>query len=817
MQSSSEEFELRFGWPQDFNSNLNWEFSPLIKKTTFENIKNTLALNYPVVETRDTVLVFNNGTRSIDGEGQKKEKISQRDLLLKSPKLSEVFVIRISHSNEIPVAVDPNAIVINTRVRHRFSFKTDKGKYDLTVVNNTDYSIEYEIFDKKNLEFCMKELIKLIFGTDEYSDHTYVLTQGYGKTLISTFEKHYEMTKHFLVETRPRNVNKNDIPEIRKGRYSFTNKLDGVGYKLFITKLNSYLINSNSIKIIKGSEYYNETLIDVEVTETQVYAFDCLVFKGKNVCNDDHLNRINNITDRFCKELNILKKKFFYSKSPLENFKDVLSYMYTTYGDDVGKYNDGIINTPFGTYDFISKTGYKGRRPVSYYDKTFKILKLKFSEAISIDFKLNLIENNVFGLYLLGQKDLLKFSPFVLDGVHYYPPTVFISNSVKSGDIVELIYDKKYKKFTMLRKRLDKTNPNYYTVGENTFADTINGFTFLDYKNSLTSDLENLFNKYIRQNNKVLDLNPAESKLNYNAKFIWYVQNPQFQKTNSRVPISLEKRDADVVVSLGSPLNLEIIDSSLNTSSGFLICNKQEGELKGFKPIETKGDYSIYKKIPLEFLPPCIAEHYTDEYYRCGVDGDGSCFFHSFLFCISTKKYIEGTQAQRKKMVSVLRIKLANSVSLEDYLELDDQVNYIETLEKTVPEKLKFEDAYTNGKNGSYQDIDDCVRTTLKNVYTENSIKDLLDKTKEICRQRFSEKLENCRVWADYTMIKFLSKKLECNIHSCSSSDKKIIKISSGDNNPYVVILNLRDSHFEPLIKIQKSGERFVLETIFVE
>ena len=107
---------------------------------------------------------------------------------------------------------------------------------------------------------------------------------------------------------KPRNIKRKDIPYMKD--YSVTNKLNGIGYDMIISDKGIHILNSTSVdKLVSTSlsEYYN-TVIEGEWYNGGFYIFDCVAFRGQDISNKKHHERLKYLNDLFP----LLQSVYFY-------------------------------------------------------------------------------------------------------------------------------------------------------------------------------------------------------------------------------------------------------------------------------------------------------------------------------------------------------------------------------------------------------------------------------------------------------------------------------------------------------------------------
>ena len=274
---------------------------------------------------------------------------------------------------------------------------------------------------------------------------------------------------------KPRNIKRKDIPYMKD--YSVTNKLNGIGYDMIISDKGIHILNSTSVdKLVSTSlsEYYN-TVIEGEWYNGGFYIFDCVAFRGQDISNKKHHERLKYLNDLFPLLQSTLRgicnvdiKKFIYTGNLANDTKEIMRYIYTTFGEDALKSNDGIMFQPMNGIP----------------------LKFKFPSTMSIDFEITgekiLLNSKIYTIRVYNKRNELV--PF--DGNYINKsgertnltinPTMIVKkdnelyNKLSNGLIVECLFNKKGNYFTPERIRGDKKLPNFIEVAIDVYRDMIN-------------------------------------------------------------------------------------------------------------------------------------------------------------------------------------------------------------------------------------------------------------------------------------------------------------------------------------------------------
>lgn len=417
----------------------------------------------------------------------------------------------------------------NIRHRDRKSFifsieGTPSYSIDFTIVNNgEEYSVELEFTNtfltvsksKPDGGFgVMKRAIKeLILFLNPQCENAYNIEDAafsyYNLEILSM------NGRDNLREVRPCNISKAEVDQLYNG-YSFTNKLNGIKYRMFIAPIYTggkrkniafyglFCANDKDLKLFSRlPNPVTSVLADVEYFhhngKTDLHIFDCLCYNDNSVTDLGHMERVE-YARKFVEKYNLTRnrenkdegsikvKDFFYSGNPIVDLKQCISLMFDRYGEfSIEDTNDGVIMTPLG---------------ISYWDNSKPIYKWKFPSTVSIDFRIKRIDNfiedsidhKVYELYCADKGGESLFGFFKIDKnktcvrrkrdsdvimVKYDPPSVYISSektdhfysSLSDGMIVEFSFNRENRVFYPIKIRYDKTRPNFKDVAQATFVD----------------------------------------------------------------------------------------------------------------------------------------------------------------------------------------------------------------------------------------------------------------------------------------------------------------------------------------------------------
>jgi len=308
--------------------------------------------------------------------------------------------------------------------------------------------------------------------------------------IMRSFERS-QRQEYVIFDNKPHSLYYDNISDLLNSQYNVTNKLDGVYYNLIITEKFVVLVNSVDIECLIGIDTpkirnmrsqlnlsdKNYHIFVGELWNNTFNIFDAIVVNGKFVANENHLVRLSEASKisqvLSADTIPIRVKSFFYTGNMrgnlLQDIKNTIQYMKTTYGDDYEKNNDGIIFTqPF-----------KG-----FMEKTFK---WKFPHKISVDAKLKLesFSPNKKKFAMLFRNKDRQIVPLENPAFLEIDNTDPLFMALKDGLIVEISWDNN--KYRADRIRFDKNMPNKIDTAANTIIQMKNPLTLEKLKSIIDS------------------------------------------------------------------------------------------------------------------------------------------------------------------------------------------------------------------------------------------------------------------------------------------------------------------------------------------
>jgi len=524
IDKSDHELEIRFAensksdlFPakQPANSKIqpkNWSFRPNVTKTTFTRMMNTFKRYNLQSEVSSSVDTF----YKVEEYGQKKEKTGQiwrhslvnnttkgtmESLWMTKRKTKPIDIwnvnTRISFSSETVIlnANAPHTTPYMIRRKSRTSFFDWCVRYDLTNVVTETYDTDYNLLRKDRSNEVELEFIPIAGGTiDDFVQHLKACAIEILRILqdspaiITLSEKHNVLLEYSLltgcldqprfIGAQPETLHKRHLPIIKKATmYCISEKYDGERFQLFFSDNGTIYAINRKLKIKSTGLHAGKdkgSTLDAEYVNNMLFAFDVIFNKGEDLRGKvdyllpkrlDILNDVvsncynNNTSNKSC--IPLFKKEYTFG-----DFEGVISaFANNDYDDYIQR--DGLIYTPVKEF-----------YPVK--PKWSTLLKWKPPEMNSIDFavKASLMEKDKWNLFV-GDKDnsLVQFTPhpsIIVDAC-------FLETLKNNGDdckdnlgVIECAWNFEEKRFFPVRKRYDKTAPNFVTVALDVWESIMN-------------------------------------------------------------------------------------------------------------------------------------------------------------------------------------------------------------------------------------------------------------------------------------------------------------------------------------------------------
>jgi hypothetical protein len=393
------ELEFKFG-------KLDRNFNSHISLTHFNVLKKYLGDNY--IYSEKNILCYDK-YRVVNNISEFKKKLISVEFQ------AGVYDIRFTKS--IEKASDKKEFNMEPILRYKktWTYEFDNYNIDLSIVNKS-YECEIE-FKQFNLQ--IKDIFKPIKEVSGViNEYNYVMNM-FNKAIMAKRGINWL----YYPINKPKNVKKEHVVKFRD-EYVFYDKLDGIRFLLIKANNQSWLINQTQVIQIKDTKQTNQTILDVEYYNNEIYAFDILVDNDIDV-----------------RENTFMERQKFLNKYINENIKLlVYSNDYNNLGYDENT-SDGIIFTPINE-------GYKNSFTYKYKPKELLTIDFLYinSSINCIDEKGNIIQFKV-------PFDILKFKQY-------------------NNKIIECRFINGF--FTPFRIREDKISPNHIDVAIDVYKDIKN-------------------------------------------------------------------------------------------------------------------------------------------------------------------------------------------------------------------------------------------------------------------------------------------------------------------------------------------------------
>jgi SAM-dependent methyltransferase len=467
-----------------------------------------------------------------------------------------VIDVRLSNSIErIVDSVEIGRELVSTRQREKNIFSFDSFDIELTKVfmnkssrdnaqDNETLEVEIEFTRKiseiKDLVVPLRKIFQILFPDRFY--------------MIPLTDEKEIRRKRSLISTRinpnPRNIKRKDISEMKN--YSVTNKLNGVGYEMFLSDKGIHILNKTNIDKLTSKDIgLNGTVIEGEWWKGGFYIFNCLAWKGQDISSLPHRNRLVEVG----KIINLLKEtlvdicpveqKLFLSSGNLAlDTREIMRYMYNKFGDTALENNDGImfqpqIGTPLKfkfpslmTIDFEITNEKKTEKGKTYTIRVYN----KQNNLIVFDGKNNGFSSGVSALIINPVLMVKKDHP--------------LFDELSNGLIVECLFDKDNNNFIPERIRWDKKLPNFIDVAFDVYRDIIHPLRL--------EELVETFEKSNRSTERYTSTTPWRIYYNFGVKGRKIFNPPHIENEGKFDTSFTSEKDADETI---RSLTLPVLNS----------------------------------------------------------------------------------------------------------------------------------------------------------------------------------------------------------------------------------------------------------------
>lgn len=463
--NEDDELEIRVGYYQKFR------FVPSISKWVFNKLIRmyTNAPEYHVQRKGMEIYYLPDGVRQrIYDDGTIETIKKERKDIVNLQKEG----IRIALSSEKParqVKELPEKAL--DRIRYTFThqsglFKLDISRDEKQASGRIEYQYEAEFIRKPSYNEVMGLLNFLKNQMATFRHEHFIIQQLNGYFSREIGRRRLDRNSPFVQFIKPISIKRYNIPFLHE--YVVLNKMDGIGYILFFSKVGAYYINNTDISSylkVSPPELIGTIVIGEYMPKYKSFsAFDTLFFRNRDVRSENLLTRYGYLdsVSRLIKHSSFIVKKLFYKSNLEKNITEAFKYADKKFDkEDV----DGVVFSPLNK-PYYSKLHYKWK-PI---------------ELSTIDFVPVQTSNNEYMLYAYGpgpDKPLLLFQ-----GSKTFP---FSGRTSLSKQEIAEVTDKgrldpatvvefqfKNGKFVPYRLRSDKINPNFIKVAESIWDDINN-------------------------------------------------------------------------------------------------------------------------------------------------------------------------------------------------------------------------------------------------------------------------------------------------------------------------------------------------------
>jgi SAM-dependent methyltransferase len=375
-----EDYELEYR----FGTKINNKFNPNIKKELFDEIfkliykNNSQIVENAFIHDKHFDCGIERRTKNVENLmfETKNYIIFQEDqnvivTYIKKEKINQYTddYLRLSFNKEEKLSQISDTNLKFQRMKYRLSLLVNEiFRFDFTIINDKDYSVEIEILLKniksiEHFETKHKEIVEMLFPIIK-------------KMEVNIFNN--------INPPQPHSLNYSDLFIIASSNYTVTEKADGIRTFLKIHNNTAYLINPRTHKPIRslGNINLGNTLIDGEYVNERFFAFDLMYYNNKDYRDKNFLERLKILQENIhnIKIGLYIKVKKFYMKNIFENGAKILQERHP--------YKiDGLIFTPI----------YQ-----SYNSDELPIFKWKKRETI--DVRVKYIRKDDFTYFIFGKK-----------------------------------------------------------------------------------------------------------------------------------------------------------------------------------------------------------------------------------------------------------------------------------------------------------------------------------------------------------------------------------------------------------------------------
>jgi len=671
------------------------------------------------------------------------------------------------------------------RIKDRTSFVNGNITIDLTVItheddedNETPQSYEVEVEVINSLKFNASLFYNTIFMVvDLVRDPGKILIPYFNKSLnFGRVEKNDQLDRSGVA--RPRDLRFEDITN--NGllqHYAISVKIDGEPkFMVFHPTIGIWFIQFSRDKSrifekigdISGFEHLKDTIFAGEVVDKKYYPFDCVMYKGKRVFNQDFIMRrkyTEEINGKRIAGYNIILLQIFKYQSRSEDFYKAVREAFQEEATlDVS--TDGLVFNPiYSDYVPLGQYQQKKDRILSKYPD---ICKYKLPENRTIDFE---VKEGI--LYSAGG--------ILFQGSEKYPfndKNYTLDMDDLEGNIVEFspVLHPSGEKITYkpIRIRYDKDYPNSHEVAIENWEsqyDPIYPSTLMGKDTRLYTRYLTLLIKKMRKNMEgyVIDFTQPgdEGRLGdeeYTDKVIRKIVFSSLKDIKDFLPLHPTE---DLNINLFHKVDIEMVRKIIDAY------NARKGE----------------GKILINYLLPSPVEkvfeilHFHSLYQEHGSGKETDAPIMSDMEKELARHHVYGTAYYFEGKEKIIRVPVDINKVIQNnkgYVAFGDDkhVEYINDLTRI-------------GSNDEGKSLLHSLLKLLNHEYRSSGVKKRIDMVN--------------RAFPTFGNLDLheLSDKLKHSIYVYSENGK-VEKI--GDNDRVVMLLKHNDGSYEPLVRKNKDG-----------
>lgn len=183
------------------------------------------------------------------------------------------------------------------------------------------------------------------------------------------------------------------------------------------------------------------------------------------------------------------------------------------------------------------------------------------------------------------------------------------------------------------------------------------------------------------------------------------------------------------------------------------------------------------------------------------TEGDGNCFYHSYLQAVEDDIYSKYSIEQKKKRVMVIREYLQKMLTPEDVFYMNDSVSFEELknyLDKFLTDNGMTPPAYMSS-DLSIAGYVEFIEKTFPEIDKNKEFVKHVQKTTDMYGAQIASYLRTYGTWMTDVFLPYFSKKMTVDIEFISSIDNKPVQLSIRQGFPAVILMYHTGGHFESI------------------